>query len=299
MLAGRERLEGGVKCGRRKRDERDEENATEEDAVVDRSLPEAHPREDRPVGEQKRGVDELQQMAAAPEELVARPREAALVGKQNPGDAETRQRQYVDQSAERHRDRERRRRREPSRKIDQEADDSCENAQRQSQKSDVIGRMENERDVIVERRLGRLEKGGREQARKSDEDSALPDPPERRGAHVVAGELQRRDGDKEGEHALKPDHQREDDVDDEALVEEVDRPEGRLLHPRNPGQRQQYREHAGERERPDGEPRPAEKLAPYRAPRAGRGARAAEDRCLRRFGHRAVNCRPSDRGGPP
>ena len=187
----------------------------------------------------------------------------------------------------------------PSRQIDQEADDGRENAERQRQKPDVVGRMKNERNVIVERGLGRVEKGGREQARESDEDCALPDPPERRGAHVVAGELQRRDGDKEREHALKPDHQREDDVDDEALVEEVDRPERRLLHARNPRQREQDREHAGDGERARRRATPTrEARASPRSPRRRRSGRG-EDRRLRRFGHRAVNCRPSDRGGPP
>jgi predicted short-subunit dehydrogenase-like oxidoreductase (DUF2520 family) len=83
-------------------------------------------------------------------------------------------------------------------------------------------------------RPGRLIRSRTTGARESGQNGALPDPPERGGAHVVAGELQGRDGDEEGENALKPDHQREYDVDDEALVEEVDRPERRLLHPRNP-----------------------------------------------------------------
>ena len=110
--------------------------------------------------------------------------------------------------------------------------------------------MKNERNVIVESGLGRVEKGRRKQARESDEDCALPHSAKRGQAHVVAGELQRRDGDKEREHALKPDDEREYDVDDQALVEEVDRPERRLLHARNPRQREQDREHAGDGQRP-------------------------------------------------
>ena len=122
--------------------------------------------------------------------------------------------------------------------------------------------MTNDRNVIGELWLRPFEKGRREQERKSQEDGALPDPPERRGAHVVAGELQRRDTDEESEDGLQPDHQREHDMDDEALVEEVDRPERRLLHSRNARQRQEKREHARDRERSDGEPRPSDKLAP-------------------------------------
>ena len=136
--------------------------------------------------------------------------------------------------------------------------------------------MANDRNVVGELGLRRVEEGRREQAGKGDENRALPDPPERRGAHVVAGELQRRDADQEGENALQPDHQREDDVDDEALVEEVDRPERRLLHAGNARQRQQKREHAGDRERADGEPGPADELALDRALRAGGGPRAIE-----------------------
>ncbi len=93
--------------------------------------------------------------------------------------------------------------------------------------------MANDRNVIGELGLRRLEESRREQAGKSHEDGALPDPPERRGAHVVAGKLQRRDADQKGKNALQPDHQREHDVDHEALVEEVDRPKRRLLHSRN------------------------------------------------------------------
>ena len=93
--------------------------------------------------------------------------------------------------------------------------------------------MANDRNVVGELGLRGLEESRREQAGKSQEDGALPDPPERRSAHVIAGKLQRRDADQKGENALQPDHQREHDVDHEALVEEVDRPKRRLLHSRN------------------------------------------------------------------
>ena len=277
MLAARKRLEGRVKQRRRESDQRDEKNASEEDAVVDRSLAEARAGEDRPVRDQERGVDELEQMAAAPEEPLARPREAALVGKQGPGDAEAGQCKEVDETAERHRDRERRGRGKPSRQIDQEADHGRENAERQREKPDVIGRMKNERNVIVESGLGRVEKGRRKQARESDEDCALPHSAKRGQAHVVAGELQRRDGDKEREDALKPDDEGEYDVDDQTLVEEVDRPERRLLHARNPRQREQDCEHAGHGQRAHREPCPPQEFASHRAPRARGGAGAVND----------------------
>ena len=248
---------------------------SEEGAVIDRLFAQAHAREERPVRHQERGVDELQHVAAAPEQFIAR-RQLPALREQRSGHAETDQRQNVDEAAKRHRDRERRRGLEPPRHIDEQANDRRQHAQRERQESDVIGRMANDRNVIGELGLRRLEEGRREQARKSYENRALPDPPERRGAHVVAGELQRRDADQEGENALQPDHQREHDVDHQALVEEVDRPERRLLHARNARQRQQKREHAGDRERADGEPGPSDELAPDRALHARDGPRAIE-----------------------
>ena len=289
--------------------------------------------EDRPVRDQERGVDELEQMAAAPEEPLARPGEAALVGQQRPGDAEAGQRKEVDETAERHREGERRGRGKPSRQVDQEADHGRENAERQREKPDVVGGMKNERNVIVESGLGCVEKGWRKQARESDKNCALAHSAKRGQAHVIAGELERGHGDKEREHALKPDDEGEYDVDDQALVEEVDRPERRLLHARNARQREQDCEHAGHGQRAHREPRPPEKLASHGAPRAGGGAGAVEDCRVHRFGHLreeplrlsdeaihgsqgarrspgllrcarndgvgAINCRPSGRGGPP
>src|SRR5271166_2773867 len=54
-------------------------------------------------------------------------------------------------------------------------------------------------------------------------------------------------------------------MDDEALVEEIDRPERRLVHARNAREREQKGEDAGNRQRADREPRPVAQLAPDRA----------------------------------
>src|SRR5262249_49764738 len=131
MLAVRERFKGDVKQRRRKRNKCDEEDRNDKDAVVDRLIAEACAREDRPVRDHDRSVDELQQMTTAPEELIARPREAALVSKQNPSNCEARQRENIDEAGERHRNRERRRRDQPSRQINQEPDDRRENTERE------------------------------------------------------------------------------------------------------------------------------------------------------------------------
>ena len=48
--------------------------------------------------------------------------------------------------------------------------------------------MANERNVVGELRLGRVDEGRREQAWESNQNSALPDPPEGRGAYVFAAE---------------------------------------------------------------------------------------------------------------
>ena len=223
--------ENRVERGRGDCDQRDETDGSEEDAVIDRLLAQTHARKEPPVRHHKRGIDELQHVAAAPEQFLARG-QLAGVRQQRRGDGKTYHRENVDEAAKRHRDRKRRRGSEPSRKIDQKTNDRRKRAQRQHNQPDVVGRMANDRDVIGERGLRRLEESRREQAGKSEENSALPDPPKRRGAHVIAGELQRRDADQKGENALQPDHQREHDVDDEALVEEVDRPKRRLLHAR-------------------------------------------------------------------
>ena len=224
-------------------------------------------------------------MTAAPEQLVARSKFTA-VRKQRRGDAETNQRQNIDEAAERHGDCDRRRGREPSRQIEQQTNDRRQRAQRQHDQPDVIGRMANDRNVIGQRRLRRFKESRREQTGKSKEDCALPDPPERRGPHIVAGKLQRRDADEKGKNALQPDHQREHDVDNEALVEEVDRPERRLLHAGNPRQREQKGEHASNRERADGEPGPPNQLTLDCALHTGDGAGAIErSYCLRRLGH--------------
>ena len=102
------------------------------------------------------------------------------------------------------------------------------------EQSEVIGRMADEGDIVGQLRLGRLEEGGREQAGEGDQHDALPDPAERRRAQVLdarlAGGAKGRDRDQKREHGQEPDHQRKDDVDDEALVEEIDRPERRFLH---------------------------------------------------------------------
>ena len=89
--------------------------------------------------------------------------------------------------------------------------------------------------------------------------SATPWPilPSGRGAGPLARQVERRRGRQEGEHAKQPDHQRKDDVDDEALVEEADRPQRRLVHPRSSRQREQQRKNPGDRQRADREPRPA------------------------------------------
>ncbi len=283
-------------------DQRDQADRGEEEAAIDRLFAQAHARKDRPVRHHQRGVDELQHVTAAPEQFLAR-RQLAAMREQRRGDAKADQRQNVDEAAKRHRDRKRRRGCEPPGQIDQKANDRRKHAQRQRKQPDVIGRMANDRNVIGELGLRRLEEGRREQAGKSQENRALPDPPERRGAHVVAGEFQRRDADQEGENALQPDHQREHDVDHQALIEKVDRPEWRLLHAGDARQRQQKREHAGDRERADGEPCPADELALDRALRARDRSRAIDGGdVFAPFGSwkaGAVNWRSSDKGGPP
>ena len=57
-----------------------------------------------------------------------------------------------------------------------------------SSEPEIIGRMADERDVVGQFRLGRVEEGGREQAGKGDQHEPLPDPAERRGAQVVAAD---------------------------------------------------------------------------------------------------------------
>ena len=291
--------ENRVECWRGDCDQRDETDRAKEDAVIDRLFAQAHARKERPVRHHERGVDELQHVAAAPEQFLARGQFASM-REQRRGDGKTNERQNVDESAKRHRDRKRRRGSKPSGEIEQQTNDRRQRAQRQHNQPDVVSRMTNDRDVIGELGLRRLEESRREKARESQEDGALPDPAERRGAHVVAGELQRRDADQKGENALQPDHQREHDVDHQALVEEVDRPERRLLHARDARQRQQKREHAGDRERADSEPSPSDELALDCAPRAGGGSRAIErSDGLRRLSHGTVSWRSTDRGGPP
>ena len=86
---------------------------------------------------------------------------------------------------------------------------------------------------------------------------------------------------------LQPDHQGEHDVDHQALVEEPERPEWRVLHSRDSRQRQQNGEHARDGERADGEPGPSDELAPDGALKAGGGPPEVQGgRCrLRRFAH--------------
>ena len=104
--------ENRVERRRGDRDQRDETDGGKEDAVIDRLFAQAHARKDRPIRHHKRGVDELQHVAAAPEQFLAR-RQLAHVRKQRRGDAETYQRQDIDEATKRHRDRERRSRGEP------------------------------------------------------------------------------------------------------------------------------------------------------------------------------------------
>ena len=53
------------------------------------------------------------------------------------------------------------------------------------QEAEVVGRMADERDVVGELRLGRVEERRRKQARKGDQRDPLPDPAERRGARTA------------------------------------------------------------------------------------------------------------------
>ena len=193
--------ESRVEHGRRDRDQRDEGDRADKDAGVDRLVAEAHARQERPVRHQERRIDELQHMAAAPEQFVARG-QLPPVREQRPGDAKADQRQNVDEAGERHRDRERRRGLKPSRQIEEEANDRRQHAERQRQKPEIIGRMTNDRNVVGERGLGGFEEGWREQAGEGDENRALPDPPERGETHALAREFQRRDADEEREYAL-------------------------------------------------------------------------------------------------
>ena len=215
-------------------------------------------------------------MSAAPEQKLVREGEAALAGEQDPGDGEREEREQIDEAADRHRKRQRRRRQPPPGQVDEEADDRRKHADRQQEKAEIIGRMADERDVVGELRLGRVEERRREQEGEGDQHDALSDPAERRGARTIAARPLSRDRDQKGEHAHEPDDQGEHDMDHQALVEEPDRPERRVLHARHPRQRQQQGEDARHRKRADGEPCPADELAPQRA--GGRGGRIEPDR---------------------
>ena len=123
--------------------------------------------------------------------------------------------------------------------------------------------MADEGHVVGEFGRGRVEERGREQARESDQHDALPHSAERRSAQRAAAVRRRRH--KEGEHAQEPDHERKDDMDDEALVEEPDRPQRRLIHAGNARQREQKRKDTRDRERADRKPCPIAQLARQRA----------------------------------
>ena len=91
--------------------------------------------------------------------------------------------------------------RPPARQIEEEADHRREHAERQQKQPEIVGRMADERDVVGQLRLGRVEERRREQAGKGDQHDPLPDPAERRGPRVFAADLKRRDRDQEREHA--------------------------------------------------------------------------------------------------
>ena len=275
VLRVRERREDGVKQWRGDRQRPDDEDGDAEDAVADRALSEASRSQDPPVGQEQDCADELQEMAAAPKQGLARDHQLAPPGEQRSGDRECDQRKTIDEARDRHGERQRRGD-PPARQVEKQARHRGENAERQHEQSEVIGRMADEGDIVGQLRPGRLEEGGREQAGEGDQRDALPDPAERRRAQVLdarrlAGGAKGRDRDQKREYCEEPDHQRKDDVDDEALVEEIDRPERRFLHPRDARKRQQEGEHAGCRQRPDREPRPVAKLAPQGVRDAGCG----------------------------
>ena len=265
MLGRREGLEGDVEERRRDRQPPDEEDAETEDTVIDAVLAEAADGEETPVRQEQDGVDELHQMPAAPEQEFARDHESPGPGQEISGDGEGDQCEDEDKAADRHGERKRRPGRPPRRQVDEEAHDGREHAERQQDEAEIVSRMTDERDVVRQFRRGRIEEGRREQAGEGNERHALAESAERRGARPLARQVERRRRRQEGEHAEEPDDQRKDDVDDEALVEEADRPQRRLVHARGSRQREQQRKDAGDRQRADRKPGPAGELAPQRA----------------------------------
>ena len=257
-------------------------------------------RQDSPVRQQHDGGDELQQMPPAPEQELARKHQLTALREQRPRDRKGDQGETIDEAGDRHCKRERRQRRPPARQIEKKARHRGEHAERQQKEPHVISRMADEREIVGELRLGRIEKCGRKQAWESDQHEALPDPAKRRGPQVFAADAKRRDRNEEREHAEKPNHQRKHDVDDKTLVEEPDRPERRAVHSRNSGEREQKGKHAGDRERADRKPGPVAKLA-ANSVRNASGVESGDrrGRRSRRLAHCLVSSRSADRDGPP
>ena len=154
-------------------------------------------------------------------------------------------------------------RRDRARQIGEKPHNGHEHAEREKNEADVIERMADQRNVVDELRFGGREERRREQAGKGDENKTLADAPE--GAQARAGDLIGRVGYDEGDDVDQPDRQREHDVDDQALVEEVDHPGQHALDAGNAGKRQQEREHAGDGERADRKPRPPAEFGAKRA----------------------------------
>ena len=295
-----EGLEDRVEDGPGDRQRADDRDGGAKEGVVDRFLAEAPSGEDPPVGQKHDRIDELHQMPPAPDQEFARDHEVAIAGEQDPGEGEGDQRHEIDEAAYRHGERQRRQRSRSSGQIDKEADDRREHASRKHEEPEIVGRMTDERDVVGEFRLGGVDERRGKQAWKGDQRDPLPDPAERRGAGIAAARPLRRRGDQEGENGHEPDDQREHDMDDESLVKEPDRPERRFVHTRDARQRQQQGEDACNRQRADGEPRPAGQFALERSdgrsgdaePKDRRGGR------LRRAAH-CVSSPSADRDGPP
>ena len=233
------------------------------------SRPETALGEQPPVHKQHRGIDELQHMAAAPDAGCPAHNRARRSAQAAPcAVSERDKRGGIGEAADRHRagvsgDE----RAVRLRQVDEEPHDRRQHADAPA------GRGRDRRaDGGSAGRSSSVPAGSRRRrpARTGRERRAAPAPARSARARAArksspADLAASRVVDEKGEDAEEPDHQREDDVDDEALVEKVDRPERRPVHAGNARQRQQQREDARDRQRADREPRPAEKSRPQRA----------------------------------
>ena len=113
---------------------------------------------------------------------------------------------------------------------------------RQQAQAGVVERIDDHRHVIVERRLPRSSSAGTNSiGSASTLPATAPSPSVCKGS-VPDGEPIGRQQRQRPEHREEPDDEREHDVDDQALVEEAERPGKHRLDARNPRNRQQQGE---------------------------------------------------------